>query len=262
MKRTVIGLGVIAALTAGLLVVAVAGAQEDTPTPSPEADETTRTEYRDAFLDKLADSLGISRDELEAKIDDAASETVDDAVANGDLDEERANDIKERIAETDGFVPFFGPRPHGVDGPGLGIGIHIGRGPGFVFRGDLLKTAADALDLSVQDLIAKLRDGKSIADVAEEKGVSAESIANDVLATAKADLDEKVADGDLTQEEADNIYERLSENLTDVINGEGPFGGAFPGRPFRPFFDGDERPFGGPNDVPEEDIETSLSFGA
>lgn len=246
MKRRFIGLGVIGAVAAGLLVVAVAGAQEGTPTPSetPEG-ETTHELYRDEFLDKLAENLGVTREELEQAIDDAAVGTVDDAVANGDITQELADIIKERIAETDGFVPFFGPRPSGPH--------HR-----FFFQGDLFQTAADAFGMSVEDLMAKLRDGKTIADVAAEQNVSVDDLTADVLATAKTDLDEKVAAGDLTQEEADDIYTRLSENIGDIINGEGPLGGP-DGRPFRRFFDR-EHPFRQSEDESGEGIGTSTSL--
>lgn len=233
MKRTVIGLGVIAAVTAGLLAIAVAGAQEGTPTPNPESGEATHELYRGEFLDKLAENLGVTRENLETAIDDAASATVDDAVANGDIDQERADIIKEHIAEGEGFVPFFGPGPRGgPDGPGRG---------GFFFHGDLFETAADTLGMTVEDLMSDLRGGKTIADVAAEKNVSVDDLTADVLAAAKSGLDEKVAAGDLEQERADEIYATLSDHIADIINGEGPLQGG--PRPFRPFFNGDGRPF-------------------
>jgi hypothetical protein len=243
MKRTFIGLGAIAAVTAGLLVVAVAGAQEGTPSPSDAPEGETHKLYRDEFLNKLAENLGINREELEQSIDEAAVGTVDDAVANGDISEERAENIKERIEETDGFVPFFGP------GPG---GPHHR----FFFHGDLFETAADTLGMSVEDLLAELRDGKTVAEIAAEKNVSVEDITANVLAEAKTDLDQKVADGDLTQEQADDIYARVSENIADIINGEGPL--ADGPRPFRgPRFFEHEEEF---QAEPEEDSGTS--FGA
>lgn len=250
MNRKILGLGVIAAVTAGLLVVAVAGAQEGTPTPSPGSTRPAHELYREEFLDKLAENLNVTRDELETAIDDAASATVDDAVANGDIPQDRAEDIKQRIEETDGFGPFFGPGPH--HGPG---GRH------FFFHGDLIQSAADSLGMSVDDLTAELRDGKTIADVAAEKNVSVDDLTADILATAKTDLDQKVADGDLTQEKADEIYSRLSENIGDIINGEGPLhDGPRPFPRFREFFDGDGRPFNNDSgDDPGEGTGTSTS---
>ena len=52
-KGTVIGLGIIAAVTAGLLVIAVASAQSPTPTPS-SGTAPNGAMYDDEFLNKVA----------------------------------------------------------------------------------------------------------------------------------------------------------------------------------------------------------------
>jgi len=247
MNRTIIGLGVIAAVTAGLLAIAVAGAQEGTPTPSPGSTQPAHELYRGEFLDKLASNLGVTREKLNQAIDDAANATVDDALANGDITQQRADKLKERIANGDGFAPFFGPGPGG-HGPG--------RGHGFFFQGDLFKTAADKLGMSEQDLMTELRDGKSLADVAGEKNVSVDDLKAAILAAAKSDLDQKVTDGDITQDKADQIYSTISDHIDDMINGVGPFPGG--PHPFRPFFDGNGAPEP-PDDNSGEGSGTSLT---
>ena len=98
---------------------------------------------------------------MNAAITSAANETVDDALANGDISQDRADSLKDKIANSNGQVPFFGGGP----GIGGGRGFRMGMGIGF-FDADLLQTAADTLHVSTDDLKADLRSGKSLADVA------------------------------------------------------------------------------------------------
>ena len=63
-------------------------------------------------------------------------------------------------------------------------------------------------------------DGNSLAEIAEAQGIDVEQLKTDLLAAAKEDLDAKVAEGELTQERADKIYERFSENIDRFVNFE------------------------------------------
>jgi hypothetical protein len=65
-----------------------------------------------------------------------------------------------------------------------------------------LEGVARALDITVNELRTQLRAGKSVADLAQEKGVSAEQVKSSVLAVAGAALDQAVANGRLTAERA------------------------------------------------------------
>lgn len=92
---------------------------------------------------------------------------------------------------------------------------HIGRG-----------VVADALGISEDELHTALRDGQTIADVAEAQGVEVQAVIDAVLTDLEERLGERVADGDLTQERLDEILAEAAERLPDVIEGEAPaFGG-------------------------------------
>jgi hypothetical protein len=65
----------------------------------------------------------------------------------------------------------------------------------------------------------KLRDGQSLADVAKAEGKSVEGLEQALLAKAKKRLDEAVDDGDLTQVQADEIFDRIESHIDDVVNG-------------------------------------------
>jgi hypothetical protein len=87
-------------------------------------------------------------------------------------------------------------------------------GPG----NSLVSIAADQLGMSLTDLLTQLQDGKSIADVAAEKGVDTGAIVNGYLAELKADLDEAVAEGRITQKQADYSLEQAEERAVDQLD--------------------------------------------
>ncbi len=188
-------------------------------------DETNQTdatggasEYCDAFMESMASELGVTREALVAAGQVAAGSALDAAVAAGDLSEERADEIRERIADADGEgCRWFGGHAFG-HGPGPGMAR------GFL-GGDVFEAAADALGIESADLIGELRDTESLQALAEERGVAYDEVKASVLAAVQADLDAAVDEG-MDQERADSVIERL----TAWLDG----GGQLDERRFRP----------------------------
>ena len=111
------------------------------------------------------------------------------------------------------FGPGFGMGPGGDRGQMMGIG-----GP----ENSLISIAAEKLGLTNDELIAELRAGKTIADVAMEKNVAVDTIVDAVVAAHTERLNEQVANGQLTQEQADAMLVLMKANVTERINGQGP----------------------------------------
>ena len=57
----------------------------------------------------------------------------------------------------------------------------------------------------------QLRSGKSLSDVAKDKGVSEQDLRSAVAAAAKTQLDQAVKDGKLTQAQADSMLQRIQQ---------------------------------------------------
>lgn len=213
----------LAAIVAGVVVVgggwaAIASAQSDSSSPQ-------------AFFDAVAKHLGISSEELEDATKAAAIDQVDAALAEGKITEEQAERMKERIESGETPPFFFGPRFFGEH---RDFHLHA--------PGDQLSAAADYLGLSVDELRERLRDGQSLADVAKAEGKSVEGLEQAILDSVKKKLDEGVSNGDLTQSQADDIFERIEEHVDDIVSGSveawpgrsqrGPPGGPPDGGPF------------------------------
>lgn len=153
------------------------------------------------FLDKLAAALGIDRATLDSAIQEASTATVDEAQEQGIITQYQADQIKSRIKE--GGAPFWG----GMDwGRGWGM---MGRGGGF--RGGNGFEVADLLGMSPQELRQELQSGKTLQEIAAAKGLSLDQLKQQWLARKKAELQELVSQGKLTQEKADEILSRLEK---------------------------------------------------
>jgi hypothetical protein len=105
-------------------------------------------------------------------------------------------------------------------GEGHGPGGRMGRG---------LDAAAGVIGIDEAALREALVGGETLAEVAEANGVSRQDLIDGLVAEAVAHLDEEVAEGDLTQERADEIEATLTERITAMVDGELPAGGPMGG---------------------------------
>jgi lambda repressor-like predicted transcriptional regulator len=177
------------------------------------------------FLGDVAKRLGISQDKLEGAIEGATVARIDAAVARGDLTKEQGEELKKRVRSGDGPVILPGFR-----GPKLGIGP-LGIGPlgppekGFFpgpFPGfDFVEQAADYLGMESADVRKALRDGKSLADLAKQKGKSVDGLEQTLRDAIRNDADKAVDDGVLTKEQADHIAKKLSATADELVEHDG-----------------------------------------
>lgn len=146
-----------------------------------------------------------------------ARQTVEDVlatlVADGTITQAQADAVGAALAEARPAGGHGGP-----GGPGRG-------GPGGGAPGAGLSAAADAIGISEDDLRTALEGGQTLAQVAEANGVDVQTVIDALVAEAQARIDEKVASGDLTQEEGDAKKAELSERITERVNNPKPAGG-------------------------------------
>jgi nucleotide-binding universal stress UspA family protein len=81
----------------------------------------------------------------------------------------------------------------------------------------LVAVAADVLGMERADLVAELQTGKTIAQVAQEQGVDPQTIVDAFIAIRAEILAEAVANGCITQEQADLMLEHLAEEATTRV---------------------------------------------
>jgi hypothetical protein len=217
----------IAALTAaGALAAAGTGVAVAT-TRSDDAKEREQ-----AVLSDAAKRLNVEPSELRDALGEAEDAQLDADVKAGRLTQEQADAIKERRKDS-GTVLGVGP-----GGPGGGLSLHHRGGPGIGIGGpgEVTDAAAKALGISRDELFKRMRDGKTLEEIAKAEGKSFDDVKAAMKAAMKKGLDEAVKDGKLTQEQADEILSRSTEHLGDF---------RLPGRPGPP-------PGGAPPDPPHD----------
>ena len=90
-----------------------------------------------------------------------------------------------------------------------------------------LSTAAEFLGVEVDELASQLREGSTLADIA---GGQTDALIDAMVASVEERLAEAVADGKLTQEEADEKLADAEEKITTFVNEGPPEGGFGPGK--------------------------------
>lgn len=226
LSASLVGGGAVGAL---LGTPSLTSAQESTTEDTTEAPPQSfgpRFHHRlGAGLEAAADALGLSVEELRTALADGgsiadvaaeqnvdvqtvidamvaeATTAIDEKVAAGDLDADRAEEMKANLVErvtamVNGERPAFGR-----GGPG-----HHGRRHHFGGLG--LEAAAEALGITEDELRDELRDGSSIADVAAERNVDVQTVIDAMVEAANERLDE--------------VRENLPERITAFVNGERP----------------------------------------
>jgi hypothetical protein len=89
-------------------------------------------------------------------------------------------------------------------------------------RGRHLAVVAEALGITEDQLRDALGGGRTIAEVAADEGVDVQAVIDALVANAGARLDQAVADGDLTRQQADERLARIEERVTAMVDGERP----------------------------------------
>ena len=180
---------------------------------------------RQAYLNDVAKRLNVTPQQLQNALKGAFEDRLQAAVQAGRLTQAQADEIKKHVEQAGG-VPFLGP------GPAFRGGLFFKAGPfGPIKSG--IDAAAKYLGLTQQQLLNKLRSGKSLADVAGDQNKSVDGLKTAIKDSVKSDLDSAVKAGKLTQTQENDLLDKLGASLDDLVNnkGLGP-PGAGPG----PFF--------------------------
>ncbi len=187
-----IAIAVVAVLLASGVFAVVASAQ--TPTPP------TDSKPGDVFWATLAAKLNMSQDTLKSAFRDAAKAVVADGVKTGRLKQEQADKLVERIDK----LP--------LDKVPLPVLPSQQKSRAATLR-VMLDSAANALGLSPRDLAGQLRDGLTLGQIAQQRGVDPNKVRAAMLSVPTARIDEAVKNGKLTQDKAAELKARLEKQV-------------------------------------------------
>ncbi len=247
--RKVTAIAATALIAAAIAVPMTAGAQEDATTDTTTFDSTTTdsTEtYRrggGAKFETIAATIGITFDELRAQIAEGrtiaeiaeangvSASTVAEALiaemeshiadhlASGDITQEQA-DLRLGAADERVDDLLNGTLPaHGRFGEAFGEGR---RGLGGPLA--MSSTLPDLLGIHATELKTQLQGGATVAEVAGANGVPVDDVINGLVEAATERLNTAVAEGNITQDHADEELAEMTERITAMVNGEAPLG--------------------------------------
>ncbi|MGR6963312.1 hypothetical protein ACU610_02475 [Geodermatophilus sp. URMC 61] len=147
------------------------------------------------------DETGSTSSSVVDRIKDALSGLVQD----GSISQEQADEVATTLGQAD-----------------LGWHGHHGGWHG-------LETAAEALGMTEDDLRTALQaDGASLAKVAQDRGVDAQTVVDALAADVRERVAEAVQAGRLTQDQADQRLADLQQEVTEWVNStsdDRPWGG-------------------------------------
>jgi lambda repressor-like predicted transcriptional regulator len=128
----------------------------------------------------VADALGITVEELDAARDTANQAAIDQALEEGLITQEQADQMRDREEQMQVRKDL----------------------QSYLDRDTLL---AKALGMTVEELQAALAEGKSLSTLMGEKGLDAATVRQNLQAAYEAAIAQAVEDGVITQEQADQM---------------------------------------------------------
>ncbi|MCC6178268.1 MAG: hypothetical protein IT305_23435 [Chloroflexi bacterium] len=166
-----------------------------------------RQQQQDQYLQAVASHLnGVTKDQLVAAMKQARIDLVNQAVTNGKLDRATADRIIQRIQSGQAG---FGMNVPAENGPRAGGREAMRGGPWL---------AAQVLQMQPQDLRAALKSGKTLAQIAQDKGVSRDQFKQQLTDAMKSRLSQAVSQGRMTQPQADQVLQRFTTNLDRMLD--------------------------------------------
>ena len=235
--KTSLRTGVAVLTVTGLTMTGIALAQtEDEPEPAPEEGAEERSRFGKGFrrggnpVGTVAELTGLTAQEVVDQVREEGTSIADVAAANGSSGEavvdamianltEKLDEAvtEERITQEEADEKLAGAEERiteTVNDPDAEFRRGGRRGPGID-----AEALADVLGVTTDDLRQAKQDGVSLAELAEQQGVAVDDVVDVLTAPLVERLDEKVAAGDITQEQAD---EKLAEVEERIESGEAP----------------------------------------
>jgi len=163
---------------------------------------------------KIADATpNKSKAGLVTALSVAANEDISKALADKKITDDQAKKLRDGLAgEINTFVDRTWPtKPTAAQRPAV-ANVKA-------FLGDMLQTARDYLGgVTIQDVTTAMRSGKSLGDIAIEKGKSRDGLVQVLTTAANTRIDKAVADKQLTAEQATTLKSKVAAEIATFVD--------------------------------------------
>ncbi len=169
-------------------------------------------------LAKIADGTpNKSKAGLVTALSVAANDDITKALADKKITDDRAKKLRDGLAaEITTFVDRTWPTKPAT-APRTAV-------PNVkAFLGDMLQTARDYLGgVTLQEVMAAMRSGESLGDIASDKGKSRDGLVQALMTAANTRIDRAVADQKLTAEQATTLKTKVAAEIATFVDRKSP----------------------------------------
>ncbi|MBU7006151.1 hypothetical protein [Phosphitispora fastidiosa] len=95
-----------------------------------------------------------------------------------------------------------------VYGPGAGLGR---------VYGNMMDSVSKLLGMEPAEVRTERQSGKSLSQIAESKGVTEDKLVDSIVEQRKSQLDQSVANGTISQEQAEYCEENMEQRVTESV---------------------------------------------
>ena len=165
-------------------------------------------------LGKVADATPTkSKAGLVTALSVAANDDITKALTDKKITDDQAKKLRDGLAaEINTFVDRTWPTKPAVAPRAIVPNVKA-------FLGDMLQTARDYLGgVTLQDVTTAMRSGKSLGDIAADKGKSRDGLVLALTTTANANIDKAVASNRLTAEQAATLKTKVASEITSFVD--------------------------------------------
>lgn len=148
------------------------------------------------IFERTGEILGVDPTELESALETARNESIDQAVADGEISEEQAAEMKERD---------FGMR--------FEMGGHRGRGMGMGGRGVFAEITSEFLGITTDEFHAEMDSYDTVSAIVEAYGENPDELEG----LLQEDLDARIEA--LGEDAPENLGERFGDPVDHFLNG-------------------------------------------
>ena len=185
---------------AGILAFSgLTGAQTPQTTPSPDSESTPMSGQSQSYEDYLAEELDVSVEELREASENARDSYVEDLVAEGEMTESQAEAVREHVS---GRV---------LTGAFLNADVTS------YLHEALVTKVASLTNASPDEIRQELEDGRSIEEVANDRGVSSDELRTEITNSVQGVIDRAEEENLVGQEAASMLRDGVESVVGDFL---------------------------------------------
>jgi polyhydroxyalkanoate synthesis regulator phasin len=169
-------------------------------------------------LGKIADATpNKSKAGLVTALSVAANDDITKALADKKITDDQAKRLRDGLsAEINTFVDRTWPTKPAAAPRTVVPNVKS-------FLGDMLQTARDYLGgITLKDVTTAMRGGKSLGDIANEKGKTRDGLVQVLTTAANTRIDKAVADNHLTAEQATTLKTKVAAEIAKFVDRKAP----------------------------------------